>query len=797
MDTIRDFLINHIEEIIVGLIIAIIGGLILPIKKFVMFVWNKIKPEPPVPEEKSVYLNTPKTVLNDSCIGRDELLKEVHNAIINNKTVLYPNRHIAITGMDGIGKTLFCQTLFTHNLRYSDIYLGWIECNGSQSVFDIMKSSIYDLRFYRKSKQAIISNLNELDKPCVLFVDQVDQDTPMPELVELSICPNVILVVAGLLKKIDWIDDKHTFFLPALSDEYALNIFQKISEENIALMDYKNRKAVKNLLDFYAKGNPFLINAFAKAKDFYAGKWTDMLENMGRREYDEVNYLNNILRQLYKIIQLNEMDKLTLSKLSVIPYEKFTEAVFEFLDIPYYCVERLSRTYWLTHEDSIMYFMDEMHSNVITRLFPIKENLRNTLLSMNTYLSDVESLPDNGFKWISLYVENILKSIQGYAPNLMEEEVFAKFALKITKKYDLINNNKKALEWIELCEPEEPELAYDKAYWEYRVKEDFINSLFSGEEIEELYFNAVEKAKATRNSEDNISFLKQEYCVYLGKCKRHGDVVSLCKEYFESYPMDLSNRHNCIIFFRYLHAAYVINDEESLKTLVNDENISSLEQNEKITIAAAWSFGELGRIYKRWGNETLSDKYTKRMVILINEQKGFFHHYINMYLDLSEEQFSEYMHSCDELLDSLNEALRREDAEALYVEGRFQEKNKNYEEAFALYEQAASRDSLRGMCSLALLYYRGQGEPQNIDKAFEYWNYCCERGHRGSYYWMGILLLDTKFDYYNEEKALYYLTKASELGSERAKQKLIEFQKRSCEGENLNIVQVQGCRDNR
>lgn len=135
------------------------------------------------------------------------------------------------------------------------------------------------------------------------------------------------------------------------------------------------------------------------------------------------------------------------------------------------------------------------------------------------------------------------------------------------------------------------------------------------------------------------------------------------------------------------------------------------------------------------------------------------------------------MHSCDELLDSLNEVLEREDPEALYIEGRYQEKHGNYEEAFSLYEKAAMRDSLRGMCSLALLYYRGQGETQNIKKVYKYWSYCCERGHRGSYYWMGILLLDTKYPYYDEENAIYCLTKASELGSDRAKQKLTELQK--------------------
>ena len=173
--------------------------------------------------------------------------------------------------------------------------------------------------------------------------------------------------------------------------------------------------------------------------------------------------------------------------------------------------------------------------------------------------------------------------------------------------------------------------------------------------------------------------------------------------------------------------------------------------------------------------------YMKHMVVLLNEERCFFHDDINDCLKISDEEFAEYMHSCDELIDSLNDALVREDAEALYIEGRYQEKQGNYDNAFALYEKAATRDSLRGMCSLALLYYIGQGVTRDYDKARRYWEYGCEREHRGSYYWLGILLLDTDYSYpgrdYDEDRksALQHLTKAAELGSERAKQKLSEL----------------------
>lgn len=786
MNTIRNIIIKHIEEIIVGLIITIITTIFTIIAKYVKRVGKKLSPKTlPIPEKKSVYLNTPKRVLKDFCVGRDGLLEKVYKAIINNKELLPPNRHIAITGMEGMGKTLFCQILFNQNLHYSNIYLGWIECNGCQSIFDIMKSSIHDPRFYRKNKQTIISNLNELDKPCVLFVDQVDQNTPISELEELSVCPNVILIVAGLLKKINWIDDKYTYSLPPLSDEYVLNIFQRKSGEVIEFMEHKNKKAVKSFLDLYANGNPFLIVAFAKAKEHYNGKWDEMFENMLQREYSDDKYLKDILRQLYKINQLNQLEKLTLSKLSLIPYAGFVEAVFKWLDIPSYCVERLSKTHWLSRDDSILYSMDKTHRDVIIKVLSSEENLRNAILSINISLSRWKTHQDNGFRWISLYVEDILKKIQGYAPQLMEERIFSDFVWKVASKYENISNNEKVLEWIELCKPQSTELAFRKAYLEFRIKAAFINSLFSYNEVMEIYYDTQEKVKATKDCENNKRFLIQEYCYFLNNEEKGFETIKICNKYFKKYPLDFSDEYNLDMFMRYLQAANDIEDEESLKLLVNNANLRSLEENEKVSITAAWSFGELGEIFEKWGNKKMSEKYMRHMVILLNEQRSFFHKDIKGFLKMSEEQFAEYMHSCDELLDSLNEALQREDPEALYIEGRYQEKQGNYEEAFALYEKAAMRDSLRGMCSLALLYYRGQGETQNIEKAYKYWNYCCEREHRGSYYWRGILFLDEKYYYYDDEKYCYYnkeealknLTKASELGSERAKQKLAELQK--------------------
>lgn len=270
----------------------------------------------------------------------------------------------------------------------------------------------------------------------------------------------------------------------------------------------------------------------------------------------------------------------------------------------------------------------------------------------------------------------------------------------------------------------------------------------------------------------NKKFLMPEYCNFLLHYEKYNDAISLCKNFFETYGMDLSDRVSCNMYDRYLYVANLMDDSESLQSLLNEETIQALHQNEKVSISVAWIFWEISKIYLKRGYEELSEKYKRHMVVLINEQRGFFHDDIKQYLKISEEEFAEYMHSCDELQDSLNSALKRKDVDALYIEGRYQEKNGNYDAAFALYEAAAEQDSLRGICSLALLYYRGQGEACDYEKARKYWEYCCEREHRGSYYWLAILLLDEDYKKKDKKSAIEYLTKAAELGSDRAKQKL-------------------------
>lgn len=781
MNAIVNFIQKHTDEIIVGIIITLASGLCEApfktitaiIKKMTVIIKRKLFPPSPLqePDDEVVYLNKPRKSFAHVCTGRDELLEKVCKKIKDKKN-LFKRKCIAITGEEGIGKTLFCYTLFQYHLNSLPIYLGWIECNGKQSIFDAIKT-FDDSRFYMKSKDAILNAFSNINKTCILFADNVDQYTPLDELEELSHCRNVILIVSGLLKKIDFAD--YTFTLPGLSKEVIYAIFKKHSGEDVDLMIGKNRKCVQRLLNAYVKGNPFLAMTFAQARDHYNGRWDDVLKNMEKCEYtDGESYIKDILLQLYKIRELNTREKKALLKLSTVEYANFVKAVFEWLDIPADSVKLLCNTYWLAQEDGIMYSMDMIHRDVIIKVFKPEENLENTIRAITRTLSAWEGDKDNGFRWIAPYIEDMLKKVQGYAAHIMDEDWFSDFSYQVAFKYENIKDKEKRLKWIELCNLQNKKSGYKKRYIELRAKSAFIGTSFSYSEIKSRYSDLWTEIKIYNDNNEKRYFI-EEYCYFLIGQKQYNDAISCCQKYFEIYDFDLSSEYNCDMFCRYLQAANLLDDEEILKTIISDAIISDLYQNDRVSITAAWIFGELGLIYAKWGDKESSDRYLRHMTVLLNEEKCFFHDDIKEVLKISDEEFAEYMHSCDELQASLEDALQREDAEALYIEGRYKEKYGHYDDAFALYEESAAKDSLRGICSLALLYYRGQGESRNYDKARKYWEYCCERGHRGSHYWLGILLLDTDYCGHDEELASQNLTKAAELGSERAKQKISEL----------------------
>jgi len=774
------FLNNH--NVVINIILAMLGVIIIPI---VGLIFRKIKEnisknrqkELVFQKEQSIYLNKPYK--KDNCLGRDAFLKKVYNKIKGEEPNLYVGNHIYIAGMEGIGKTLFCQTLCLIQLKYAEIYIGWVECKGKLSIFKIISNIFDDPRFKRKNKRELLNSFENLEKPCVLFIDQIDQYTPIEEIRELTSCPNLTIIVSGVLKNISFIDDNMHFRMEPLSESIIRRIFEDKSGELISEMSFKNKSDVTLILFEYVKGNPFLVTAFARAKA-QNNTWSDLLQNMLTREYDKEsdNYIKTVLTQLYKIRQLSDDDKSTLSKLAVFSSLEFVKEVFEWCDIPMECVVRLCRTYWLGHNDSVIYNIEDVHRDVLRKVLIYKDVLMDLITSITDYLNSWELYEDKGFNQISFYIEDIFKEAKYNYLNLDEHsEIFAQFTYIVAEKYGNIYKWEESLEWIKNCNPsnKNKQLMYDKAVHKFKIGWILYNSHFTLSEVEKYYFDALEIAKRFKDHVDKEKFLLEEYCGFLNRANQYDKVKAIYEKYFATNGFNFNDDYCIDMFFRYLCMAKNSNDQKLLQLLVSNENLSSLLSSQCLTITLAWCFREFVYIYEKMGNMKLVDICKRKMVILINRLKCFFHNDIKYYINMSENEFIDYMHSHEELKESLKEAIEREDSEALYLEGKYQERNGNLKDAFSLYEISAMNDNLRGMCALAIMYYQGKVVAQNFDKAREYLEYCCEREHRDSFYWLGILFLDINYYNNDKEKAIHYLKKAFEMGSEKARSKLLEI----------------------
>lgn len=847
--------LNLVEKIsILAGIVTIIVGIPQLISLFV----KKAK-KPPLEfktassVEDAIVLNEPKNP--GRCKGREDILNKVFDLIRTGYNKPFIGNHVCIVGREGIGKTHFCRTLFYEKLLYEKVYIGWIECDGNKSIFSIIKKDFNNPLFpyfKGKSREEILSTIKKSDRPCVLFIDQVDQSTSIEEINDLISCPKTTVVVSGLLKKIKNIDDKNHFLLDRLSDQITRIIFEEKSDENFENMDHDEERAVRFIINEYVKGNPFLVCAFARAKAQNENSWKNVLKNMDCHEFFDDgqtdSYLRKILKQLYRIHTLDEDEKKTLSKLCVFSSLEYTEAVFEFSNIPMHCISRLCKTHWLTQKNTIFYHIDEIHRDALRKVLVYSENLRELIISLANYIDSWEIYEDRGFIHISPYVEDILSKVKRYKPQLMDNpDLFARFAYLIADKYRFaIEDNEKSLEWLGYCNPigvilpEEkiferynrirknkqsldtssdiselsdyfsktsssyseikqnllealkkgdiPDfkliLIYEKAVLEFFVKVNMLNSSIKPFEVEQAYSVALTVAKKFDDFDKKQKYLKEEYCVFLDIMKRYDEVKSLCKEHFDKFGFTLDDEYSCTLYHRYLSSAYFDEDEELIESLIHEKVLDALWNNKELSITVAWSFGLLYRIFEKKGDNETAELYKRHMVILINRQKCFWHLDIRKFIFISsDEEFIEYMHSHDELLDSLNEAIDRKDAEALYLEGRYQEKNGKFNEAFSLYEESAKKDNLKGICSLALMYYRGPKyyngleKPQNFPKAREYWDYCNEgeRKHRGSHYWLGIMLLDKKYEGNDKKLAKQHFIKAAEMGSKSAIEKLKEL----------------------
>ena len=530
-----------IGGLILAIITAVVTGLIKAFK-------NKSNQKNAKAVECVKYLSKQPNPHKDICWGREKLINKIFNIIKGASIAPYVGNHVAIIGQEGIGKTLLCQTLFNNQIRYAKVYTGWVKCNGGQSIFEIISKHFTDSRFKKNNEEYLITAFQSLDMPCVLFIDQINQHTSLNDLEKLSLCPNVTLIMSGLLKNIPIVHKDNHIPIPPLSDEHIRDIFELKSGEYIDMMEAKERKAVNNLIKLYIKGNPFLATAIAKINN--GDSWPKVLENVQSREYmEEHTYIRDILKQVYRINELKADEKAALSKLAVFSSNKYVEEVFEWCNISIDCINRLSKTHWLEQENAVLFSFDTTRKEVILKTIGLTNNIKEVLASVTIQLKMWEANEDRGFRWIAPYIEDILIKIKGYYSALIEStDLFPEFTYQIARRYSVLESPVKGYEWLNYCNPSDMYLSYRKASLEFKLMLQMHNSPFTSSEIEDAYLTTQEMTKYTDDPVHHQNFLLQNYLGFLGWIKQYDKVKSICKEYFDIFGFDFSYEHNCHMF---------------------------------------------------------------------------------------------------------------------------------------------------------------------------------------------------------------------------------------------------------
>ena len=133
-----DFINQNKNEIINGIIIFAITSLLASI---VSYFKKCIKRKTPIDQNNAVYLSIPQKMSVENCLGREKDINKIKRLLVDRNERLIERNHILISGAEGVGKTLLCQYLYQNYFGRLKTYIGWIECNGSQSIFDIIRTS--------------------------------------------------------------------------------------------------------------------------------------------------------------------------------------------------------------------------------------------------------------------------------------------------------------------------------------------------------------------------------------------------------------------------------------------------------------------------------------------------------------------------------------------------------------------------------------------------------------------------------------------------------------------------------
>lgn len=287
---------------------------------------------------------TPEPFIPPYFKGRENDFEQVYDKLFQGQNLI-----MLVNGQGGMGKSTFSakywQVYECHYQYMMNLYVGNGIADALLSLAQALELTFEDTMSNDKRLEQLLAKIQQLDKPCLLILDNVDNETDLRNnFLALDQCKNLHILLTSRLSKFKLLT-KHT--IGSLEKQEALEVFT---------YHYENFDSEETTL-FYqvfneVEGNTLVLELFAKnlatfnefEKDYDLQTLLDDVQKsllrLSKSAEIEVVYKadgrglryekpETIILAMYDLVQLKENEQALLSVFAVLPPQNITYDVLK------------------------------------------------------------------------------------------------------------------------------------------------------------------------------------------------------------------------------------------------------------------------------------------------------------------------------------------------------------------------------------------------------------------------------------------------------------------------------------
>ncbi|MCL2398528.1 MAG: DUF2225 domain-containing protein [Defluviitaleaceae bacterium] len=433
----------------VTIIVAILSFAGFLIKRIFFSKGKKETTTPETPFPFPRYLTPGAPALGKEFIHREDIIKELHKAIKQNRKLAL------INGLGGIGKTTVAKALY-HKVKDEFKHIAWVEFQHNIEVSLLTSFRIYEdvednaIR-YRNIKNFLL----DATQDTIIFIDNVSNDDGLDFIKRLQ--ANVILT-----SRLDDIGSFEIFPIDILSEKQCINIFYKYYKYDEARKQKEYVREIVNLVRCHTLSIELLARA-ANTPNYPLEKYVADLKAKGivypelEVETDHTDVSQTIaehLKGLFELVLVSEKQKWILLNFALMPSIEIPAEVKHWLACDVNDINRLTKLGWLSasatgyemhpivKEAVLLQYKDEgiQYEDVETIVW---------YMMSKAYIKDTDIYTDVRVRL------NIAESVMGHICNIEKEEIalllneIALLLNNITLVYNNQEDYLKAMEWFQ------------------------------------------------------------------------------------------------------------------------------------------------------------------------------------------------------------------------------------------------------------------------------------------------------------------------------------------------------------